>query len=524
MAAGVEKTGDRTVSGPGLDALGSLTCGPRIDDLLARAAKTAPEHIALRSPDAAVTYGELDRRVTSFAAALCEPGVDAGETVALAVGLDLAFAVAYLGISRAGRVSAIVNPLLPDDRLAGSLARSGATTVVVTPPVYRRLAALRSGFPAVRRIVLTHRDAELDAEGASLSTMDELIAAGFRLPEVTVGEVAALQFTSGTTGPPKTVRLTHRNLTVNAAQTAYGNRLSGTSVLFNFLPTFHPMHLTTGIAAGATHVLFPGKDPVEAVRFAAEAGATHFYSLPIRLSQLAGDPRLPGLKVPTLRAILCGGSALPPAAAETLSARFGVPAMQGYGLAETSPSVTLGDPDLPKPGSSGVPVPGTECRVVHVDTGSVLGPGEKGEIQVRGPQLMKGYLGGPDLAPGDWFATGDIGRFDDEGHLFVVDRIKDVFKCDNWLVAPTEIERVLKSHPAVTDCVVFDRPDDLHGAVACGIAVLAEPVEEDELLRFVNVQVAEYERLHELRPVSEIPRSPNGKIPRRALRDRFLAS
>ncbi|WP_409491256.1 class I adenylate-forming enzyme family protein [Amycolatopsis sp. cmx-11-12] len=519
MTASAEKTGDGIVSGPALDELGSFTAGSRIDDLLAAAAESVPDQVALRTPGAAITYRELDRRVTAFAAALRELGAGQGETVALAVGLDFAFAVAYFGIARAGAVSAIANPFLPDDRLARSLGRSGAGTAVVTPRVYRRLA----GSPAVRRFVLTHRDGELDTEGAGLSTMDELVSVGFRPRPVTAGEVAALQFTSGTTGPPKTVRLTHRNLIVNAAQTAYGNRLSGTSVLFNFLPTFHPMHLTIGVAARATHVLFPGQDLADAVRFAAETGATHFYSLPVRLSRLAADPRLPGLEVPTLQAILCGGSALPPAAAATLSAHFGVLTLQGYGLAETSPSVSLGAPDRPKPGSSGVLVPGTECRIVHVGTGEVLDPGEKGEIQVRGPQVMKGYLDDHDVAPGDWFATGDVGRFDEDGHLFVVDRIKDVFKCDNWLVAPTEIERVLGSHPAVVDCVVFDRPDEVHGAVACGIAVLAEAVEPDELLRFVNDRVAEYERLHVLWPVPEIPRSPTGKVPRRALRDRFLA-
>lgn len=524
MATGAEKTAGEMVSGPSLASLGALLGGPRIDDLLVRAAELVPGKVALRSPDAELGYRELDRRVTAFAAALRAVAGGPGKVVAMAVGLDFAFSVAYFGISRAGNIGAIVNPFLPDDRLARLIERSGAVAAVVTPHVYRRLAGLRSRFPALREIVLTHRDAELDADGAALSTIDEWIAAGFRLPETTAdaGEVAALQFTSGTTGPPKVVRLTHRNLTVNAAQTAYGNRLSASSVLFNFLPTFHPMHLTIGVAAMATHVLFPGQDPADSVRFAAETGTTHYYSLPVRLSRLAVDARLPELKIPTLRAILCGGSALAPAAAAALSEHFGVPAVQGYGLAETSPSVTLGDPDRPEPGSSGVLVPGTDCRIVHVDDGSVLARGDKGEIQVRGPQLMKGYLDGADIGPGEWFATGDIGYLSEAGHLFVVDRIKDVFKCDNWLVSPAEIETVLSRHPAVADCVVFDRPDEMRGAVACGLVVLSETVDPGELIRFVNDRVPEYERLHALEPVREIPRSPTGKVPRRELRARFL--
>jgi long-chain acyl-CoA synthetase len=204
-----------------------------------------------------------------------------------------------------------------------------------------------------------------------------------------------------------------------------------------------------------------------------------------------------------------------------------VPVVQGYGLAETSPSMHLGDLDRPKLGSCGRVVAGAQSRIVDVSTGAVAPPGSRGEIQVRGPQLMSGgYLGralAQDVDAGGWFATGDIGYVDDEGYLFVVDRIKDTFKCDNWLVSPTEIERVLLRHPGVADCVVFDRPDEFRGAVAYALVVPSDPaVSAADLVAHANAGVAYYEQLTGVGLVESIPRSPTGKVERRKLRDEFL--
>ncbi|MFE7429451.1 class I adenylate-forming enzyme family protein [Streptomyces sp. NPDC057545] len=516
--------GAGVISGPPLDVLSGLLDAERLDDLLSRAARTAPVRYALRSPDGGLTYAELDARVSAFASALRAVAGGPGETIALTAGLDLTFPVTYYGIARSSNVSVIVNPLLPDDRLVHLLATSRVTAAVVTPDVCRRLAAMRERLPDLRELVLTHREPGLDA--GHLATVDELIRRDLPPVPADGDEPACLQFTSGTTGAPKAVRLSHRNLTVNAAQTVHGNRLSASSVLFNYLPVFHPMHLNAGVAAAATIVLYAGQDLAEAVRTAARYGATHFYSLPVQLARLAVDPRLPGLSVPTLQAVLSGGSALAPRAAAALSDHFRVPVVQGYGLAETSPSTHLGDLDRPKPGSCGVLVPGTDCRIVDIDTGTVRPRGARGEIQVRGPQLMLGYLGrdrAKDISPDGWFATGDVGYVDEEGFLFVVDRIKDVFKCDNWLVAPSGIEQVLAGHPAVRDCVVLDRPDAFHGAVGHALVVADGDVEPAELTAFVNARVPSYEHLHGVDLIAEIPRSPTGKVPRRELRAWLLA-
>jgi long-chain acyl-CoA synthetase len=478
--------------------------------LLSRAVRLAPDRVALRSGPAALTFAELDQLATTCAVALRTLAGGADSVVALAGVLDPVFAIGLFGIARAGNVSALVNPLLREEGLAHVLATCRASTVVATPQMYRRLQPVRHLLRHLVHLVLTHRDAGTGGDDPPVPTLRELIdatpatAPAPALPS-NPEAVACLQFTSGTSGPAKAVQLTHRNLTINAAQTVYGHRLTGDSVLFNYLPTFHLMHLTIGMAVAATHVLCAEEDLADAVSVADRCGATHLYSL---------------------RAIPSGGSAMPQSATETLSAHFGVPVVQGYGLAETSPSTHLGSLDRPKTGSCGPPVPGTECRIVDVDTGTVVPVGAKGEIQVRGPQLMRGYLGrerSQDIDADGWFATGDIGRVDPDGYLFLVDRIKDVFKRDNWLVAPTEVERVLRQHPAVVDCVVFDYPDEFSGAVAYGLAVVrggaARPA---ELMDYVNAQLPYYEHLAQVELVDDIPRSATGKVQRRELRDQTL--
>jgi long-chain acyl-CoA synthetase len=241
------------------------------------------------------------------------------------------------------------------------------------------------------------------------------------------------------------------------------------------------------------------------------------------LSRLAADPGLGAARIPTLRAILSGGSALPVPATERLAAHFGVPVVQGYGLAEASPQTHFDDMDAPRPGSCGRPAAGTESRIVHVDTRAVQPVGELGELQVRGPQLMLGYLGdepGSHLDEDGWFATGDVGYTDAEGRLFVVDRIKDVFKCDNFLVTPTEVERTLLRHPAIADCVVLDYPDQLSGAVAYALVVAPGPkADTAAAIDLVNRDMPYYQQVRYAEVVERIPRSPNGKVQRKALRE-----
>jgi long-chain acyl-CoA synthetase len=514
-----------------------------LGDLPRRAAERWPTRSALRHGPRSLTFAELDAAADRCAAAV-RRAVGTGAAVGAATVLDPVFASLYYGIARSRNTVVTLNPLVRGEALRHVLAASRTRLAFLTGEMWDRLAPFRDELPDLAAVVVLDRPpADAPAGTAALETL----LAGAPAHDGPDGaddpadpdSTACVHFTSGTTGAPKAVPLTHRNLTVNAAQTAQAQGLDATSVTLNQLPLFHLMHLNAALWAGATQVLCPDGDAAAAVAAADRHGATHWFSIPVRLARLAADPRLPGLRPRTVRGIFCGGSALPAGPARVLSAQFGIPVVQGYGLAEASPTVTLDLPARPKPGSCGPPVAGTECRVVDLVTRRVLGAGERGEIQIRGPQLMPGYLGPDgrrDFDAEGWFSTGDVGHLDEDGYLFVADRLGDVFKCDNEIVAPTEVEAVLARHPAVADCVVFGCPDAFSGAVAHALVVLRTPQDpqgaqgaqgpENEdadavaarVAEEVNADLAPFQRIRRIDAVPALPRGPGGKIQRRLLR------
>ncbi|MGY1497618.1 AMP-binding protein [Streptomyces sp. QTS52] len=500
------------------------------DGLLAASAARHPDRVAIVAGDRSLSYAELDAAVTSCAAALLRCTEGPGTVVAITSLLSPDFVVGYYGTLRSGNVAAPLNPYLREEQLAHVLGESGTEVALVDAVGAGRIAAVRERLPRLRRVVVL---GPLPPDAApDVVSLEELLAdaeaARKPVAQRSAGpdDLACLHFTSGTTGAPKTVMLSHRNVLVNAVQVAQAQAVDDSSVALNHLPTFHPMHMNSAIAAGATQVLCTAPDPAESVRLANTHRATHYYSLPMRLSALAASEKLAGLRFETVRVVASGGSALSPAAARKLSEHFGVPVVQGYGLAETSPLTHFDDPSDWRPGSVGRPVAGTEARVVGVGGGAVLGPGELGEVQLRGPQVMLGYRGEsvPSCIDAEgWLATGDIGQIDATGRLVLVDRLKDVFKRDNWIVSPTAVERVLERHPAVRDCLVVDYPDPLNGAVATAFVVLAEGATDDvtAIAADVNAGLPYYQAVEHIELVESIPRSPNGKAPRKELRARM---
>ena len=528
MSTALSSDSSGVAAGEPLAAISALIGGPRIDDLVHRAARLSPERPALRAHASAISFRDLDSLVSRCALVLGDLAPEPGTVVAVAAPLDPAFAVAYYGVARSGNVCAIINPLLTSDRLAHVLGTSEAQVAVLTPGLREQLRPVRDRLPRLRHVILL---SELLRQGAARSSR----APGGDQEGGDPGDLACIMFTSGTTGLPKAVPLTHHQLLVNAAQTAHAQDLRDDAIMFNYLPTFHTMHLNAAVCAGVTQILYTDGDVSESVRAASRDHVTHYYTLPMRLNLLAADAQLASLTLPSARGLLSGGSALPSRTAAVLSSQFGVPVVQGYGLAEASPLTHFNNLAEPRPGSCGRPVAGTECRIVDVATRRVVSGG-RGEVQVRGPQVMAGYLGVPGEpgvagepgVPGEqviddqgWLSTGDIGRLDSDGYLFLVDRLKDVFKCDNYLVSPAEIEELLRRHPAVADCAVADRTDDIRGAVAYGLVVLRSQVDPGEIVRFVNSRVPDYMAVHALAAVEAIPRSPNGKISRRDVRDQI---
>lgn len=496
-----------------------------VHGLLDRATGRAPEQVAIRTEHEHVTFAQLHDQMLRCASAIAE-SAEPGGAVGLAMALDPAFAAVFYGISRAGNVIVTINPLLREAMLAHIFRTAGISVAFVTTELARRLAAVRAELPRLRTLVVL----DGPADGDDVSFTDFLAAAPERpvpAPRQDPGAVACIQFTSGTTGAPKGVRLSHRNVVANAVQVAIAHGLDSDTVTVNHIPGYHLMHLNSAVYAGATQVLCRSTDPVAPIELANRYRADRLYGLPFRLARLAVDPRLADLRLDTVAAILSGGSALPSGPAEKLSAHFGIPVLQGYGLAETSPLTHCDRLDRPKRDSVGYPVSGTECRIVHVERRVVLGRRERGEVQVRGPQLMLGYLGQdstPEIDEDGWFSTGDVGYLDPDGALFLVDRIKDVFKCDNELVSPSEIERVLLLHPMVADCVVIDYPDEFSGAVPYAVVVPKVPeVSETEIAEFVNHRVTSFQQVRHVEFTEHIARSATGKVERRLIREQVLA-
>ncbi|MGV4988787.1 class I adenylate-forming enzyme family protein [Streptomyces sp. NRAIS4] len=514
-----------------------------VDGLLRRAARRDPDGVAIRTAHRSVGFAELDAWADRIAGYLSHTlhGA-AGARVGVANVLDPVFAAAYYGTARSGATIVLVNPLIGEDGLRHVFAAAQVELALVPAATAGLLAKLRADLPALRTIVVTDAvDDVVPADTVPLHrALDGAPARATGVP-ADPGAVACVQFTTGTTGRPKGVLLTHRNLVANATQVALAHHVNADSITLNHLPLYHVMHLNSGMYAGACQVLCQDPDPIASLAAAAEAGATHYYGLPARLHALANDGRLAGAvhPGPQLTAVLSGGSALAPQAARTLRERFDVPVIQGYGMAELSPLTHNQQPDRHRPGLVGGVVPGTECRLVDLVTRRPVPIGATGEVQVRGPQLMAGYLeGGHEerIDEDGWFSTGDVGHLDEDGDLRLVDRLADVFKHDNEIVAPSRVEQVVRADPRVADCIVADWPDAEHGALVWAGIVLADGTEGepwdfegvlpghgildvlDSITTRANEHLATFERIRFAEAIESVPRTPTGKPQRRLIR------
>ncbi|MCX4993179.1 MULTISPECIES: class I adenylate-forming enzyme family protein [unclassified Streptomyces] len=514
------------------------------DGLLRRAAARAPHAPALTTGRGTVTFGQLDAHADRIARFLAARAAGRGPVVVgVAASLDALFPAAVYGTSRSGNTVALINPLADESTLHHLCTAAGVEIALVPAAVAEPLARIRGRLPLLHTVLVTDADAGgAVPEGAlALHTVLDTVSGGpYASAAPDLSAVACLQFTTGTTRRPRGVRLTHRNLVANAAQTALAQGLGPGSVTLNHLPLFHLMHLNSAVYAGASQVLCHDPDPVASLALAARAGATHYYGLPARLHRLAADARLDTAREgipagPRLTALMSGGTALAPEAARRLRRALGVPVIQGYGLAELSPLSHMQRPHDPVlPGAVGPPLPGTRCRVVDLRSRAAVPAGTAGEVQVRGPQVMAGYLDDGEPSPIDaqgWLSTGDVGLLDDDGRLFLVDRIDDVFTCDSQLVSPTGVERVIAEDPRVADCAVVAWPDAEHGAVVWAGIVLCGPPGAarhtartlEAIVRDANGRLAPSERIHRAQALDTVPRTRTGKPERQALRESVRA-
>ena len=461
-----------------------------------------------------ITYAELLARVRSFAGALRAQGLRRGDVLALLAPNSPEYAVAALGTLWAGGVLTTLNPSYTEREVRAQLLDSGALRVVTTQALEPVARAAMSGTTAQRLDLL------------------EQLPSGTPIDcEAVPGDsLAALLYSSGTTGIPKGVMLTHRALIANLLQTAAVLGCTHDDVIIAVLPFFHcyglQVCLNMGLAHGAAVVTMPRFDLQGFLGAHSRHRVTMSFVAPPIMVALAKHPQLGDFDLSSLRFMLSGAAPMSAELGAEVAQRVGCRVLQGYGMTELGPVSHITPRDAIKPGSVGLPVTNSVNRVVDVATGAPLPPDRDGELWVRSDAGMSGYLNQPQataatLDAEGWVHTGDIARIDADGHVYIVDRLKELIKVSGFQVAPAELEGLLLTHPAVADAAVIGVADEKHGEVPIGFVVLKSgaTATADEIMAFIARDTAHYKHLRRVEFIAAIPKSPSGKILRRVLRD-----
>ena len=477
-----------------------------------------------------LTYAQLLAAARATAAGLAARGFAKGDVFAIYSPNLPEYAVAFFGVAIAGGTVTTINPLYTPAELNRQLQDAGATLLVTIPQFLDKAREAIAGT-AVRE-VFVFGEAEAATPFAALPAAGSPPAVAIDARE----DVVALPYSSGTTGMPKGVMLTHYNLVANVAQTDAVERLTARETMVGILPFYHiygmVVLMSGALRVGATVVTMPRFDFEQFLGLVQQHRVTMSYVVPPIVLALAKHPAVDKYDLSSLSDMLSGAAPLPEPVSRACAARTGIVVRQGYGMTETSPVTHFTPKDgVNKPTAVGPAAPSTVFRVVDVATGEDAPSGGLGEVWVRGPQVMKGYLHNPDatreMIDGDgWVHTGDIGRADEDGYLYVVDRVKELIKYKGYQVAPAELEAVVQSHPAVADAAVIPSPDTEAGEVPKAYVVIkpGAAATADEIMAHVAARVAPHKKVRRVEFIDAIPKVPSGKILRRALVERERAA
>ncbi len=504
------------MGGIGIDGALRESVMANLNSVLEQAAADHGERPAIRMDGLVLSYSQLwdaARRMTSWLSFL---GIEPGDRVAVMLPNVPAFPIAFYGALGAGAVVVPMNPLLKSREVAYHLSDSGATVLFAwhTATDDADKGAVETG---ARVIEVAEPD------------LSSLLAGFTPVPESVqrVGDDdAVILYTSGTTGKAKGAELTHAGLARNAELMATTLLNAGPGdVIMGCLPLFHSFGLTCALNAtiisGGTLTLVPRFEPAKALEIIGRDKVTIFEGVPTMYTAMLHDPASAQADTSSLRVCVSGGAAMPVEIMRGFEQAFGCMILEGYGLSETSPVASFNHPGrVRKPGSIGTPVEGVQMRVVNSE-GAELPVGEIGEIVIRGHNVMKGYWGQPEATAAvitdGWFRTGDLGRVDEDGYFYIVDRKKDLIIRGGYNVYPREVEEVLYEHPAVAEAAVVGIPDEELGE-EIGAAVTLKPganATAAELRAFASERIAPYKYPRHVWLVPGLPKGPTGKILRR---------
>jgi acyl-CoA synthetase (AMP-forming)/AMP-acid ligase II len=502
--------------------------------VLRQASRLADKPALIDGPSGrTLTYGQLVDDIRRSATALSRRGFRKGDVFAIYSPNLPEYAVVFLAVAAIGGTVTTVNPLYTAGELANQL-RDCRARWLITVPTFLDKAKEAAASAAVEDVYVFGT-----AEGAR--PFSELLAAPAEPPTVSIDpreDVVALPYSSGTTGLPKGVMLTHRNLVANLCQCQGMNDwdcFGEGDRVFAALPFFHIYGMVVimmlGLANGATVVSMPRFDFAEFLAAAQKYKLTVLPLVPPIVLGMVKSPAVAQFDLSSVRLIFSGAAPLGADQARELSEKMKCPVTQGYGMTEASPVTHLSPTrgSTLKFGSAGRVVPNTEVKIVEPGGGQELGPNQEGELLIRGPQIMKGYLGKPQetadsIDPEGWYHTGDVGYVDDDGWFYIVDRTKELIKYKGMQVAPAELEALLLTHPAILDAAVVRRPDEEAGEVPKAFVVLktdeaSRATTGEEIMRWVSGRVAPHKRIRHLEFIDAIPKSASGKILRRVLVD-----
>lgn len=471
------------------------------------------------------TYGQLHGATLKAAGGLAALGFGKGDVLGILAPNIPEYAIVFHAVATTGGTITTINPTYTAEEIEFQLKDAGAS-ILVTIPMFLDTVLEVASILGIEHVFVLGDD-ERATPFTSLMAGDPLTDDQGIDPSE---DVVALPYSSGTTGLPKGVMLTHRNLVANLAQGDHVMSLDEDEVILAVLPFFHIYGMEVLMNAvlyhGATAVTMPRFELEEFLQTLQDHQVTRLYAVPPIILALAKHPIVDSYDLSSLQVIFSGAAPLGAEVEQEAARRLGVSVVQGYGLTETSPVTHATTPGDARSGSIGFVLSNTEVRIVDPLSDEDLGVEEEGEIWIRGPQVMKGYLNNPSatrncIDSDGWFRTGDIGKVDSDGYWFITDRLKELIKYKGFQVPPAELEALLLTHPAVMDSAVVPQPDPEAGEVPKAFVVLKPDtdVSADDIKAFVAEHVASYKRLHTVEFIDEIPKSASGKILRRMLRD-----
>ncbi len=501
-------------------------------DIARNGARTYRDAEAVVFENARLTYREFDNRINRLANVLVKLGTAKGDRIAILAENTHKYLEIYFGAAKAGLVTTPLNFKLSQDELLQILDDSEAALVLVGEGCEATALALLNRAKAVRTWI------GLDDKFDSRSYEDLLARSSDVDPLVTVGEdeLAVLMYTGGTTGTPKGVMLSHRNILAATKSLCEQNQLTALDTTCMVLPLFQVSFWPAfcSLMMGGKVVIIRRPDIVRTLTLIQQERCTHINAVPTVYGWLIMFPDLDQFDLSSLRLMTYAGSPMPEAVLRKCIAKFGNRLAQGYGLTEAAPAVSelmpedhvLAGPRAKLLRSAGRSLPGVEVRVVD-DSGAPLKPGQAGEVVVRGANVLMGYWKNPQLTAeklrDGWFHTGDIGFIDEEGYLYLVDRKSDMIITGGENVYPTETENVLHSHPAVQECVVTSAPDDNWGERVQAAVVLkpGAAATEKDLIEFCKSKLAGFKCPKRVEFWNELPKSTVGKIRRKDVKAKF---